>query len=693
MTGHKHYFGAGSALRFLAAFAIASTMVSACSPDDPEENNNGNQEVVEDPTQNGGSGSGSGEGGGTGTSGTNTGGGSSSGGSASTDGNDENDILDEKEFTTTITITWNGSSATVDGAKGIIESSVSGGYVVLGDATTDVSGLKIVLKGSSTDGSFKYYNQHRTLLSFNGLTLTSKKGAAINLQNKKSNFVLLSGNSSLTDASTYSDANSSEDCKGCFFSEGQVLVYGSDDSGSGSDGTLNLKGNFKHGIVSDDYIRQFSGSIVVSSAISDGLHVGDYFRMDGGSINVKSDGDAIDAENGFINIVGGEITVNTSKQTAHGIKALGNISVSDGSITATLSGAGSKAIKSDANITISGGKLNLTTSGSAFYDSSESDTCSPCCIKSDKEVNITGGDITVKSTGKGGKGINCATFTMDDGNLDATTTGSQYSYSNRLTCKPKAVKATDAMTINGGNINIQTSGTEAEGLECKKDIIINDGHIAVKAYDDCINSAGVYSQRGGYVYCYSTNNDGVDSNYGKTGAIYISGGVLIAHSASSPEEAIDADNHGYLVFKGGTIFTSGGQQGGGGGFGGGSSNPTVGQPTLFIQGNSVSTGYFTVKDSDGKVVMSCYIPRSQSQSYSFVTSPSFENGKKYEYGISSSAPSNPATSWDKYYYDGGTVSATLSGSYTAGSGLTTVGTASGGGGWGGGGGPGGGGRW
>lgn len=67
----------------------------------------------------------------------------------------------------------------------------------------------------------------------------------------------------LTDGKKYADSGS-EDMKGCFFSEGQLIFNG--------EGALYVQGNKKHGICSDDYLLVNSGNITITGAASDGIH-------------------------------------------------------------------------------------------------------------------------------------------------------------------------------------------------------------------------------------------------------------------------------------------------------------------------------------------------------------------------------------------------------------------------------------
>ena len=255
--------------------------------------------------------------------------------------------------------------------------------------------------------------------------------------------------------------------------------------------------------------------------------------------------------------------------------------------------------------------------------------------------------------------------------ITASTTGSQYKYSSSMTSSPKAIKADSAIEIKGGNISVSTKGTKGEGIESKGTMVVSGGYTNVTSYDDGINVKKTYKQNGGMVYIWATNNDGLDSNYGATGAVVINDGVLIAHSARSPEEGIDADNENRITFNGGTIFTSGGMQGGGPG--GSSSNHAVcNQPTMHFKSKSWSTtGYFVITDTGGKVIMACKFPRSMTQNYSYASTSLLKSGSSYKYGFTSSAPSSPATSWSGFYYSGGTASVST-GSFTAASGYKSL---------------------
>jgi len=558
----------------------------------------------------------------------------------------------DNDFSNTVKVTFDGTKAKVSTSNSSILTRVDGAYATVDFQTNSVAGVNIIVQGVTTDGGLKIYGNKKHMITLNGCEITSKSGPAINDQCHKRVFVhAMPGTTNrLTDASNYTGdkyyidgaTSETEDSKACFFSEGNMIFSGT--------GAIVATGNHSHAIASDGFAWIRHGvTMVLESKANDCLHANG------------------DAEDGI------------------------GIYVAGGYIYAKATAAAGKCINCDYDVVVGGGKLDLSTTGGVVVNGT--DVSSSMCIKSDLNVYLVRGDITCSSTGQAGKGVKAGNdsqtgnlvigSTSGDGpNLKVSTTGSAYGSSgggpggggggwpggggwgggggsSSASSKPKAMKATGTVTVYGGNIEITTTQTEGEGLESKtkatNSIVLNGGNLYLKCNDDCINSAGQIVVNGANVFAWSTNNDAVDSNYGKSSSIVINSGVVIAHAATSPEEALDCDNDAYITIKGGTVFTSGGQQGGGGGWGGSSSSsPSHSQPLSKLSGKSVSTGYFTVTDSDGKIIMSCYVPRSISQNYSYLSSPEFTSGKTYKYGVLSSAPSNADYSWSTYFYSGGT---------------------------------------
>lgn len=553
------------------------------------------------------------------------------------------DYLANSSFSSTIAIHFSGSSATVSGAVDGVSVTTSGAHVTINSSAT---GVEYVLSGTSTDGAVKVYSDKKFKLTLNGLTLTSATGAPINIQSGKRVFVDVADGTEnvLTDAANYTDTPADEDQRACLFSEGQLLFSGS--------GLLTVNGRYKHGICSDDYVYIHSGTrIVVASAPKDGIHANDKIVINGGLLKLYPSGDGLDCEEGSIALRGGLLK-------------------------AQITGTASKAVKAETDITVTGGQQLLLTSGSATYDTSDSDLSSASAVKCGGNFKLSGGTLAVKSTGSGGKGINAdGTLTISGGTAKVITTGRQYVYGS-LDSSPKGIKADGTLTISGGAVWVRTTGGEgSEGIESKSSLVINDGTVGVYAYDDCINATSSIAIGGGNIYCYSSNNDGIDSN----GTLTVSGGLVIASGTTAPEEGFDCDQNTFKI-TGGTLL----------GIGGATSTPTASVSTQrsVIYGGSASKGtLLSIIDSEGSQVMSFTVPRDYNQMTLLFSSSSLSSDDTYS--ITTGGTVSGGSSFYGFTTGGSLSDATTTATFTPTDLVTTIGSTGGTPGGGNGGGPGG----
>lgn len=586
-----------------------------------------------------------------------------------TDKNDDeyDDFIENSSFASSIQIAYTNGSATVTGSVSGVAVTTNGAHVTV---NASVAGVEYVLSGSASNGSFKVYSDKKFKLTLAGVSLTNDSGAAINIQSGKRVFVEVKTETEnyLADASSYSTVTG-EDEKGCFFSEGQLIFSGT--------GALTVTGNYKHGICSDDYVRLRSGSnITVASAVKDGIHTNDKIIIGGGTLTVTASSDGLECEKGFIDIRGGVVTVtstddaivasyentdtsitpyikmsggllklSTSGDKGMGLKATGDVTVTGGILKVDVRGSASKAIKADGNVSFTGGEMILLTSGTALYE--DNDLSSAAGIKCDGNLVMNGTTLSVKSTGAAGKGINCdGTLSIDNSKVKIITTGKQYVY-NRLDSSAKGIKADGNLTINSGTIWVKTPGGEgSEGIESKSILTVNGGDVSVYSYDDCMNASKSIVINGGNIYCYSSGNDGVDSN----GTLTITGGTVVSIGTTSPEEGFDCDQNTFKI-TGGTIL----------GIGGGTSTPTSSvctQRTVIYGGSGSKGTLLSIQGSDQ--VMSYTIPRAYSQMTLLFSSSKLASGTTYTIYTGGSV-----TGGTEFY------GLTVGGTYTTGSQVTT----------------------
>lgn len=548
-------------------------------------------------------------------------------------GTDEDLYWEVNDFSRTVTVQYNGSTATVTVSDDQILYDCQGAYVTVDMQTNSVKGVEIVVSGKSDDGGLKIYGEKKFKLTLNGVELTSTLGPAINDQCKKRAFVHLAAETTnrLTDAAAYAEdtyylsgaAAADEDRKGCFFSEGNLIFSGT--------GVLVAEGRQKHAIVTDGCLRMRPGvTIVVTGAAKNAIHAkGD-----------EDDGTGVRVDGGLI--------------------------------YANVASTAGKGIKTDLGLCVTGGRLLLNTSGGSEYEADENDTSSAACIKTDGDVCIAGGTLTLKSTGSGGKGINAdGALQIDGGSVTVTTTGGKYVYNERLglTSSPKGVKADGSIVIGGGELNISVTGASdgSEGLESKSTITIDDGRVYVYAYDDAMNAASSITINGGRVYCYAVNNDGIDSN----GSLSVTGGLVIASGCSAPEEGFDCDNSNNFRITGGTLIGTGGAAV--------SPSSSSSQRTVIYNGISAAKGsLLCIRDSAGNAILTYELPRSMSGLSLLFSSPDLIAGSYTV--LSGGTLTGSSDSWNGWYSDGVWSGGSQLGTFTSGSIVTTVGGGSGGGG-------------
>ena len=378
-----------------------------------------------------------------------------------------------------IYIVYNGSTVTITNPlanAGVTITTSGAGVTVV--TTAGLSNITYHLSGTTSDGFLNITSDKKFNLSFEGVSITSTTGAAINSAIDKNMTVILANGSTnyLKDC-----ANGSQ--KAAFYSKGQMFFNGS--------GTLTVEGQTKHAISSGDYIEIYSGNIIVTSAVSDGLH-GDYIRMNGGSVTVSgTSGDGLDGDAGFIEINDGILNVTVATADTKAVKCDSILTINGGTVILNATGAQSKGLKSDQNITINGGNITITASGATVLETVDNQTDPSYCsaITTDGTVNINGGDITITlpASNNGGKGISAdGNITITGGTMHITTAGSGAAYtvsgSTKDSYSSSCIKTDANLSITGGNITCSSSGAGGKGIRVDSTLIIG----AVDAADSLL---------------------------------------------------------------------------------------------------------------------------------------------------------------------------------------------------------------
>lgn len=335
----------------------------------------------------------------------------------------------------TVYVTYEGASAKVFVSGDVapyLTVAVSGADVSVTAADDLAEEITYVLSGSSTDGSFLHTGSFKSTLELAGLTLTSTRGAAIDIQNGKRIGVLVDEGTT----NTLADGSAGTQ-KACFYIKGHAEFRGA--------GTLNVTGNTKHAFASNEYteLKPGFGTINVLGAVGDGLHIEQYYKQEAGTVSIAGcAGDGIDCSitndvteeyNGQIFISGGSISVDLgATEDVKGIKCDSVMTISGGSITVTGSGNGVKGMKSGTNLLInqssgSATAVSITVTGTTYHKG-EADESKTRGIKVDGDFTFDGGTITISATGSKAKAVSVdGTYYYKSGTIncsvDATNIG------------------------------------------------------------------------------------------------------------------------------------------------------------------------------------------------------------------------------------------------------------------------------
>lgn len=372
--------------------------------------------------------------------------------------NNSGDFLENWDAYTTgdmkvITITWSASSVAINGTYDGISVTTDGTDVTV---VSTVKKVQYVLSGTCSDGSFKVYSDNKFVLQLNGVTLHNPSGPAINIQKGKTAeadggyphktvYVLVTGGTTNTlSDGTYAQEITidgiTEDQKACLFSEGQLIFSG--------EGTLNITGNNRHAVRSDDYIRlRNSVTMNITANGEDAINGNDYLIVDGGThtINVSADkGKGFKADT--ILIAGGTTNITCTSSSAEGIEA-DYLTINDGLVECLAKDDGINAAKS---IIINGGYIYTHGTNNDGLDSNGT-------------ITINGGVVVAVGTQTPEEGIDC-----DQNNF--TITGGIILGIGGTSSTPTSATCTQPSILYGASC---TAGTRISLLDADGNIVLS----------------------------------------------------------------------------------------------------------------------------------------------------------------------------------------------------------------------------
>lgn len=249
------------------------------------------------------------------------------------------------------------------------------------------------MSGNLADGSITVTTSENDKIQIvlNGVKIASSSGPAIDIQSADKCFITLAEGTqnSLSDGSAFT----SEDANACIYATCDLTINGS--------GSLDVSGNYRHGIFSKDDLVVYGGTIRVS-AVEDGLNGKDSVKIGAGDISIDSGADGVKSskstnpEKGFVYVSGGSLSIDAEDD---GIQAKTYLCIAGGSIEIY---AVDDALHSDLEGALNGGSTSVRSSDDAFHCETKlevndgsfvAETCSEGYEA--EQVVVNGGDTNI----------------------------------------------------------------------------------------------------------------------------------------------------------------------------------------------------------------------------------------------------------------------------------------------------------
>ena len=171
-----------------------------------------------------------------------------------------------------------------------------------------------------------------------------------------------------------------------------------------------------------------------------------------------------------------------------------------------FSGSGSLSVYGNYNNGIHSADYILFSAGNNIYVNSTTNNG----IKANDGIIVNGGILNVETSGSGAKGLNCEDdIVINGGRTTVIATGNGEWDTEDLETKAAAcIKADSVLTIKGGEVYVKATGSGGKGLKADWEAYISGGKIRV------VTEGGLYYSNGSQEnHNYTGNTDNLDDNY------------------------------------------------------------------------------------------------------------------------------------------------------------------------------------
>jgi len=492
----------------------------------------------------------------------------------------------EEGYESVVTVTLSDGGSRADGP----------GVTVVGHTVTIGEEGAYLLTGVLTQGQIRVQvaNKEKVQLVLQNVSVSCTGSAALYIAQGDKVFITLAEGTENTLVSTGAFvADAADGVDAAVYSKADLTFNGS--------GTLQVRSETGHGIVSKDDLK-FTGGTYAVNAAKQGITGKDCLCIEDGSFTVESGTDGLHSKNdedtalGYVYILDGKFNIKAGND---GMDASKDIYIADGDFT-IFTGEGSASVTHSDSSWGGGMPGGWWGSGSSTTITEESRKG----MKAGTAVTILGGSFDIDAEddaihSNGSAAITDGTLTLASGD--------------------DAIHAEDVLEISGGTIKITKS---YEGLEGTY-ITVAGGDINITASDDGMNAAGgndgsgmagPWGQGGGFdeatdayilisggAMVINAGGDGVDSN----GDLTVTGGTTYVNGpTNSGNGPLDYAGKGKIT---GGVFIAIGSSGMAMNFG---TDSTQGAILCSLNGTAPAETDVSVKDSEGNVLASMVSEKS-----------------------------------------------------------------------------------
>lgn len=455
-------------------------------------------------------------------------------------------------------ITLSGDSASVSGSGAVAEGST---------VTISTAGTYTV-SGNLADGSITVTTSEddKVQIVLNGVKIASSSGPAIDIQSADKCFITLAEGTqnSLSDGSAFT----SEDANACIYATCDLTINGS--------GSLDVSGNYRHGVFSKDDLVVYGGTIRVS-AVEDGLNGKDSVKIGAGDISIDSGADGVKSskstnpEKGFVYVSGGSLSIDAEDD---GIQAKTHLCIAGGSIEID---AADDTLHSDLEGALNGGSTSVRSGDDAFHcetklEVNDGSFVAEACNEGyeAEQVVVNGGDTNICALDDA---MNASAADLSDdsesSDVDASTVAPSGEPGANAAQPDGSIGVPDASSANADSNGQQNTAPQGVGQQdsATSPELPSDLGQAPDAQGGMERGGQAPGGQGGAPGASDSNcliqinggkvvldsqGDGVDSN----GNVEINGGTLLVNGPSGDGDgAFDYD--GEATISGGTVLMAG----------------------------------------------------------------------------------------------------------------------------------------